>query len=509
MRGNYHALPDTDSITADVDTPVPCPLLWSPRLRLLLCLLSLTVWLSYFLFVYDIGAVLEPFLSAEQAAIASSIDEASKSTIPTLHHLVEYGLATRRLHQQVWNLYHAVESRGERDKSRALPALLSQLISYLAEFSNFTTQVDRVDEWHRQELSTLGIGIQHRLHKMQHPDNCTRILLAELDMDCGFGCQLHHLTHALFLAAASNRTLVMVGEGRKWRYSSSRGWLFAFEPITNCSYHAALDSAGVKMNEAEAWTGPEQPAKVVRLMKQHAEPKGEPPPQMPLNLPQGITEQLQLHHTNPSAFLMGQFKHYLLGWNRKMGGRLTEAEKKVPFNEGPIVGVLIQRTELLNYTVEEYMHWVELWYRVQERRLNLTNAFRHHWTGTGKPSILPRRIYLVTDDPKAVSELRFKYAHYEIYPKGPLSTRDPLSGYNEDGLMSVLTDIHLLTRCSHLVCAFSDEFCRIAYELMWVCQGDRGAESAYYSLDFDYFHTWQHPHEYIEVEAHDPVGEWP
>ena len=40
------------------------------------------------------------------------------------------------------------------------------------------------------------------------------------------------------------------------------------------------------------------------------------------------------------------------------------------------------------------------------------------------------------------------------------------SRYNLNSLKGIITDIHLLSECDYLVCTFSSQVCRIAYEIM-------------------------------------------
>ncbi|PIO57497.1 hypothetical protein TELCIR_21089, partial [Teladorsagia circumcincta] len=91
-------------------------------------------------------------------------------------------------------------------------------LSLLATASNFS-EVDGAALWRKRSLQAITDGIQAKIHKMQHPDDCktAKILLCNLDKQCGFGCQLHHVAYCFVTAFGSDRTMVFNGNGNPWR----------------------------------------------------------------------------------------------------------------------------------------------------------------------------------------------------------------------------------------------------------------------------------------------------
>jgi hypothetical protein len=57
--------------------------------------------------------------------------------------------------------------------------------------------------------------------------------------------------------------------------------------------------------------------------------------------------------------------------------------------------------------------------------------------------------------------------------------------YSESSLMGIITDIHFLSNCDFLVCTFSSQICRVAYEYMNTMFPD--ASMQYKSLDDIYY----------------------
>jgi glycoprotein 6-alpha-L-fucosyltransferase len=89
-------------------------------------------------------------------------------------------------------------------------------------------------------LSTLSKRIQHHLYRLQNPTNCSqniRKLVCYLDKQCGFGCQIHHLSYCFIVAYATHRTLLLYDDGNNWQYSIN-GWQSIFQPLSNtCRYN--------------------------------------------------------------------------------------------------------------------------------------------------------------------------------------------------------------------------------------------------------------------------------
>uniref|UniRef100_A0A914CQI2 Alpha-(1,6)-fucosyltransferase n=1 Tax=Acrobeloides nanus TaxID=290746 RepID=A0A914CQI2_9BILA len=404
----------------------------------------------------------------------------------------QHEVARRSLDNSIRELYFYTLNQLEKHKDKEpvnafYNHTLNQMLSLLAESSNFGSTVDNSGEWHQQALQNLSSFIQNRIKILQNPEDCAkaRILLCDLNKGCGFGCQLHHVAYCLIVAAGTNRTMVFEKDGTDWRYSQ-KGWTSVFLPVTSCSHSAAVPAN----TNVQSWAGVEQTDRVVRLpivdgLSHH-------PEHLPLSFPKQISEFLLAHHSNPPVYFIAHFIWYLMRNNEHMEKVLKEAEQKIPFGEGPIVGLQIRRTDKIGteasfHSVPEYMKWAEHWFRIQEYRNN----------GTA----IKRRVFIATDDPNAVKEAKEGYPNYEVFADtGIAQTAQVNSRYTDASLYGVITDIQMLSKCDYLVCTFSSQVCRVGFELMQVLKGDAG--DLFHSLDDIYYYGGQLAHDEIAVEAY-------
>ena len=72
--------------------------------------------------------------------------------------------------------------------------------------------------------------------------------------------------------------------------------------------------------------------------------------------------------------------------------------------------------------------------------------------------------------------------------------------YTDSSLRGILVDIHMLAHSDHLVCTFSSQVCRLAYEIMQTLHPD--ASSKFKSLDDIYYYGGQGPHQQVAMYSH-------
>ena len=73
--------------------------------------------------------------------------------------------------------------------------------------------------------------------------------------------------------------------------------------------------------------------------------------------------------------------------------------------------------------------------------------------------------------------------------------------YTNSSLLGVLSDVYMLSRCDYLVCTFSSNVCRLAYELMQSLHVD--ASKYFTSLDDIYFYSfWRPRHHEVALYSH-------
>ena len=77
-----------------------------------------------------------------------------------------------------------------------------------------------------------------------------------------------------------------------------------------------------------------------------------------------------------------------------------------------------------------------------------------------------KRVYVATDDPKVLAECRKKFPEYEFLGDQAVAKSAAVSSrYNLNSLRGIISDIYMLSQSEYIVCTFSSQVCRIAYEI--------------------------------------------
>jgi glycoprotein 6-alpha-L-fucosyltransferase len=103
--------------------------------------------------------------------------------------------------------------------------------------------------------------------------------------------------------------------------------------------------------------------------------------------------------------------------------------------------------------------------------------------------IQKRCVFLATDEPEVINEAFEKYSkNYKFYVDNGAVEKASLveSRYGYDSTESAILDVFRLATCEFLVCTFSSNLCRLAYELMQTQFGD-DASWRFSSLDDLYY----------------------
>ncbi|KAK0410897.1 hypothetical protein QR680_005383 [Steinernema hermaphroditum] len=184
---------------------------------------------------------------------------------------------------------------------------VDQAMSLLALSANFS-YVDDSERWRVRSLANLTNRIQMAIDRRQNPENCSkaRILVANLNKGCGFGCQLHHIAYAFVTAFGTGRALILQEDGKEWRYSE-KGWSSVFHPVSRCSYREAL--AGERVAQ---WESQEKNAKDRVVFLPIVDGLGGRPPYLPLSFPRQTADEMLKLHSNPPVFFISQFIWYLM-----------------------------------------------------------------------------------------------------------------------------------------------------------------------------------------------------
>ncbi|CAB1343076.1 unnamed protein product [Coregonus sp. 'balchen'] len=317
----------------------------------------------------------------------------------------------------------------------------------------------------RSEVKNLG----------HNPQDCSkaRKLVCNINKGCGYGCQLHHVVYCFMIAYGTQRTLIL--ESHNWRYATG-GWETVFHPVSNsCS-----DRTGVSTGH---WSGEahDKDIQVVELpIVDSLHPR---PPYLPLSIPEDLAQRLHRLHGDPSVWWVSQFVKYLVRPQAWLEKEIADTTAKLGFKH-PIIGVHVRRTDKVGteaafHPIEEYMVHVEEQFQHMARRIHLDK----------------KRVYLATDDPSLLQEA--KTNDNSISWSAGLHNR-----YTENSLRGVILDIHFLSQTDFLVCTFSSQVCRVAYEIMQTLHPD--ASSFFHSLDDIYYFGGQNAHNQIAIYPHHP-----
>ena len=145
-------------------------------------------------------------------------------------------------------------------------------------------------------------------------------------------------------------------------------------------------------------------------------------------------------------------------------------------------------TEAAYHSLDEYMKQVESYFDYKDLV---------HGTKT------QRIVYLATDEVEVIKEARTKYTNYKfIFDEKNAKSASVNQRYSPDSAQGVILDIYYLSQCEYLVCTFSSQVCRMAYELMQKRFAD--ASWRFRSLDDVYYFGGQNGHNVVALYDHIP-----
>lgn len=378
-----------------------------------------------------------------------------------------YELLRRRIRKNINHMWRFALTNLNNNKETSDPLLelfAEHKISLLNDLDLLRLN-DGHEQFRQSEMRELGEIVQKRLQHIQNPKDCPTARKIRCEMPgsgCGFGCRIHELLLCLLVAYKTERTFVLESKHNVSGFlASGVKWEDVFLPLSEtCTTSNGIQSVPWNSTEADV-------AQVIQVPRAlYMKPA---PDYLPLAIPADLADRLTLVHDDPSAWWSSQLIKYIMRYNSETLERIEQRERSIGFTS-PIVGVQIRRTDKLLHeaefhALEEYMEQVEDFYRGLEMRLD------SRWTGI-------RRVFIATDDPAVIAEAINKYPDYDIVADQAAS--------NVSGITGVLGDLHILSRCDFLVCTFSSNVCRLAYE-MRLARDEHDAGGKYVSLDSDYY----------------------
>ncbi|CAN8003953.1 unnamed protein product [Ixodes hexagonus] len=300
--------------------------------------------------------------------------------------------------------------------------------------------------------------VQERIHTLQNPSDCSRApkLRCLLDNLHGVAAGIHDVLWCFVAALRMGRTVIL--DSSQWHYAPGKEWALTFLLTAGPSCSNAQMNNTIDKGYPGYDSSPKERSQIV-------------------DLPATIVETLVGNHGNPYAWWYGQIVSYAFRLQDSALQKIKELKAAQGYVH-PIVGVHIRQTdksrEAAYHSVEEYMSHVEEYYA----RLSLTTHVKE------------KRVFVATDEPKVVSEIREKFPDYLVIHNNASSSQahDLRAREKSSSLFGVISDIQLLAESDFLVCTMSSGFCRVAYELMQARHPDASLMAA--SLDVEYFYAY-------------------
>lgn len=299
-------------------------------------------------------------------------------------------------------------------------------------------------EIRRKKLQALGARLQQQLADLQHPPNCAQaplLIVRFTKQDCEFLCQVRHVTLALSLGLALNRTVVLEEGAGKGQSPQHPGWIDLFLPMSKCTSYDGV--AGQNM-VLESDT-PLEPAIA--------------PPALPFDW----AEELADLHGNAYAWFRGQMLVYLWRYRdantrQRLDKRIEKLRRAAQPEAGnwtnfrpPLAGLDIRQL-LPQKSRNEYQLQLERFFEYKHMEFQVKTDLREDpWEGPGA-----RHVFLTTDDPGFEARLRADHPDYKIITLGPTANT----------LEDRVAEVFLLASTEFLICSLRSTLCRSAYELM-------------------------------------------
>ncbi|CAH8824938.1 unnamed protein product [Trichobilharzia szidati] len=373
---------------------------------------------------------------------------------------------------------------------------LTEILFNTERVLNQLGQVDGFSEERISRLNEISRRVQKRIQQLQNPADCRKAKFVTFDfLDfCGFGCSMHRLTYCLQLSVESGRVLVLKRHGigdifREWLRQN-------ILPISDkCSYRDIF-KASDSLDCSELFFH--------STHRHHW---------IPNILPSDLATELFRHHEAPYVWFAGQLAAFILRPKPHLAELIKEAVKEFKSKHHPVVGVHVRRTDKLlweadSYNLTEYMKHVESYFDsmnytqrvmsyMKSRDMNKFTYMNEQLNGTRYSSENKRSVYLATDETSVFKEIAELYPDYIVYGSQKRSQSANVDiRYSITSMTNAFVDVVSLSQTDILVCTFSSNVCRLAYELMQTRHEELG-DATQLIRSLDYMH---HSEDYSRIE---------
>ncbi|KAI0987417.1 hypothetical protein GJ496_009963 [Pomphorhynchus laevis] len=346
--------------------------------------------------------------------------------------------------------------------------------------------VDGYDLYREKEAAKIKSLITSRFIEYQTTTS-NNVVGCKINITCGFGCQMHHVLYCATFAYNTQRRLIL--DTNKWSYGNKEAFSQIFKDLPKPATESIKKSIPFR-----PWSGNlSNPAIELGLFKDLS-PR---PDFIPLAIPNHLSKSTMILslHGNPFTLYAGHLIRSVLSIQPEFQQIVDDTQNRFNFSS-PVVGIHVRRTDKIGtearfYHLEKYMAHVEEFFKIEEFR---------------QKQKLKRRVFVATDDPNLLDGASDRYPYYQfLYNKNSTLSASLNNRYSKASSGFVILDILLLSKCDFIVCTFSSNVCRLAYELMQTRYPD--GSWRFRSLDDIYHYNSQLPHNHIAIEDHTQSGD--
>ncbi|KAK4471126.1 hypothetical protein MN116_005523 [Schistosoma mekongi] len=405
-------------------------------------------------------------------------------------HEIRHNLNT--LHDEITRL-HGSNHRGI--KTENISFIRTTLTHFEQHLQEITTHLEinlkamgQLDGFTRNRvigLNKLAHRLQKRIRHIQNPPDCqaAEYLTFPFSNNCGIGCSVHQAIFCLQRALQTGRVLIL--NKIPPEYATFKWLKVNMLPLSDKCSHVDVDNKADNMQCPHIRDG----------YQNHK--------WMPDVLPRDMAEGLTRLHETPFIWFAGQLAAYILRPKPQLAQYINETLKRFKSNGHPVVGVHVRRTDKIGeanaYRLPEYMKHVENFFDLHSTTLQTMatiNNMNNNADGSNSGEKISvrglfettRSVYLSTDVPEVFNEFTSSYPQYILYGNSSRSTSASLDKrFTLTSLDNAIVDIVALSMTDYLVCSFSSNVCRLAYELMQIRHDEVGdATQLGYTLDKGY-----------------------
>lgn len=145
--------------------------------------------------------------SVEQEVHKRMLDDRIREVSNTSQRMKKHG---------TFQMFYLLHSQQIENSTKTL--MENQLTSLMA-LSGKLEKLEGSEDERIKRRSQISSRIMKSIEKLQNPESCEKAnsLVCNLDKECGFGCQLHHVTYCAITAFATKRMLILKRDGSSWK----------------------------------------------------------------------------------------------------------------------------------------------------------------------------------------------------------------------------------------------------------------------------------------------------